>query len=128
MLAGWELPLAAAPAEDWAAMVSADVPLVPVFMTTLAVGAGAWTADLGAGASKRGFKMGAGSVFLTGGAGAGLAAALGFTSAGFFTGSGFFLVTDGFLDAAGFLAGAFLGAGFLAIVDCESELFRFARG
>jgi hypothetical protein len=31
-------------------------------------------------------------------------------------------------ETAGFLAGAFLGAGFLAIVVCESELFQFLRG
>jgi hypothetical protein len=34
----------------------------------------------------------------------------------------------GFLAATGFLAGAFLGAGFLAMVFGGSELFQFPRG
>ena len=134
MLAGCELPLAAAPAEAWAAMVSAEAPAAPVFMTSLAAGAGDGATGFGAGVSKTGFKTGAGSAFLAGAAGAGLAAALGFTSAGFFLAgaagfaAGFFFAMADFGEAAGFLAGAFLDADFFAIVVKWSELFQFPRG
>ena len=135
MLAGCELPLAAAPAEAWAAMVSAVAPPVVFFMKTLASGAEAGTTGFGAGASKTGFKMGAGSAFLAGATGAGLAAALGFTATGFFLARvagfacGFFFAMAVFEEeAADFLAGAFLDADFLAIVVDGSELFQFPRG
>jgi len=63
-----------------------------------------------------------------------LAAALGFTFTGFFLAgaagfaSGFFFAMADLGEAAGFLAGAFLGADFLAIVVDGSELFQFPRG
>lgn len=135
MFAGCELPLAAVPAEAWADTVSAVLPVAPDLMTTLGVaGAAGWT-GFGAGASKKGCKMGAGSAFLTGAAGVVLAGA-GFFLVGaaflvgtgfFLAGAGFFLEAAGFLVGAGFLADAFLGAGFLAMMLIGSELFQFLR-
>lgn len=124
MLAGWVFPLAAAPAEAWQASASAELP------GALALGAAlgrAGAAGLGGGASYTGFMTGVGSAFFTGtGAGAGLGAGAVFAGAAFFGGEAFlagtgFLAGAGFFGegcgffAAGFLAGAFLGAGFLAM-------------
>lgn len=135
------LPLAAAPAEAWAATVRDAAPPAPVFITSLGAGEGAGGTGFGAGASDTGFSTGAGSVILDGAAGAGLDGVFDFTSTGFFAGAGFFLEAaafltgNGFFTAAGFLAeagfflaGAFLGAGFLAMVVGGSELFKFPRG
>lgn len=132
MLAGCVLPLAAAPADACAAMVSGGAPPAPFFMTTLGA---TGTTGFGGGVSNTGFITGAGSGFLGGGATeTALVGAFGFASGfftdpGFLAGAAFFLAGTGFfLAATGFLAGAFLGAGFLAMVVVGSELFQFPRG
>lgn len=130
MLAGWVFPFAAEPADDWAEMAREAAPPEPFFITTFGARGGA---GFGAGASKTGFRTGAGSGFFTGAGGA-LAGGFVFT-AGFLVGAGFlagaFLADAGFFfEGAGFfLAGAFLGAFFLAMVmRGGSELFQFPRG